>query len=176
MVQEKQTMTAHASGPNDRDGGDPMSRTVGIDHLRLLQVSPPELVPIASETGFDAIGIRVATAGPGEEPWPITVGSPMLEETLRRLQDTGVQVLDVEVIRLGPEIKRQDYEAVLEGGGPLGAPFINIMGDDEDLDRISDNVALLTAEALPYGLPPLIQPMAYRPVSHLALALRIRPR
>ena len=166
-------MPTHASGPNDRDGGDPMSRIVGIDHLTLLQVSPPELVTIASETGFDAIGIRVATAGPGEEPWPITVGSPMLEETLRRLQDTGVQVLDVEVIRLGPEIKRQDYEAVLEVGGRLGARFINIMGDDEDLDRISDNFAQLTADALPYGLRPLIEPMAYRPVRSLELAVRI---
>ncbi len=169
-------MPTHASGPHDRDGGDPMSRTVGIDHLTLLQVSPPELVTIARETGFDAIGIRVATAGPGEEPWPITVGSPMLEETLRRLQDTGVQVLDVEVIRLGPEIKRQDYEAVLEVGGRLGARFINIMGDDEDLDRISDNFAQLTADALPYGLRPLIEPMAYRPVRSLELAVRIAER
>ena len=169
-------MPTNASGPNDRDGGDPTSRTVGIDHLTLLQVSPPELVTIASETGFDAIGIRVATAGPGEEPWPITVGSPMLEETLRRLQDTGVQVLDVEVIRLGPEIKRQDYETVLEVGGRLGARFINIMGDDEDLDRISDNFAQLTADALPYGLRPLIEPMAYRPVRSLELAVRIAER
>src|SRR6266852_409443 len=169
-------MPTNASGPNDRDGGDPMSRTVGIDHLTLLQVTPPELVTIASETGFDAIGIRVATAGPGEEPWPITVGSPMLEETLRRLQDTGVQVLDVEVIRLGPEIKRQDYQAVLEVGGRLGARFINIMGDDEDLDRISDNFAQLTADALPYSLRPLIEPMAYRPVRSLELAVRIAER
>jgi hypothetical protein len=98
---------------------------VGIDHLTLLHVSPPELVTIASETGFDAVGIRVGTAGPGEEPWPITVGSPMLEETLRHMHDTGIQVLDVEVIRLGPEIKRQDYEAVLEVGGRLGARLID---------------------------------------------------
>lgn len=169
-------MPTYASGPNDSDGGDPMSRTVGIDHLTLLQVSPPELVTIASETGFGAIGIRVATAGPGEEPWPLTVGSPMLEETLRRLQDTGVQVLDVEVIRLGPEIKRQDYEAVLEVGGRLGARFINIMGDDEDLDRISDHFAQLTADARPYGLRPLLEPMAYRPVRSFELAVRIAQR
>jgi len=52
---------------------------VGIDHLTLLQVSPPDLVVIASEAGFDAIGLRVGTAGPGEEPYPIAIGSPMLE-------------------------------------------------------------------------------------------------
>src|SRR5260370_37498887 len=111
MVQEKQTMPTHASGPNDRDGGDPMSRIVGIDHLTLLQVSPPELVTIASETGFDAIGSRVATAGPGEEPWPITVGSPMLDETPRRPHGTGVQDLDSQDIPRDPAIKPQDYHA-----------------------------------------------------------------
>src|SRR5579863_8573492 len=111
MAQEKQTMSTNSHGPNDREGGDPMSRTseVGIDHLTLLHVSPPELVTIASETGFGAVGLRVGTSGPGEEPWPMTVGSPMLEETMRRLNDTGVQVLDVEVIRLGPDTTRQDY-------------------------------------------------------------------
>jgi hypothetical protein len=42
---------------------------VGIDHLTLLQVSPPDLVVIASEAGFDAIGLLVGNAGPGEEPY-----------------------------------------------------------------------------------------------------------
>ena len=155
-----------------------MSRTpeVGIDHLTLLDVSPPELVTIASETGFDAVGFRVGTAGPGEEPYPMAIGSPMLEETLRRMEDTGVRVLDVEVIRLGPDITRKDYEALLESGQRLGARFINVMGDDVDIDRISDNFAQLTADARPYGLRPLIEPMAYRPVHNLEIAVRIAQR
>src|SRR3989442_2010738 len=171
-------MPTNSRGPNDRDSGDPMSRTaqVGIDHLTLLQVSRPELVTIASETGFDAVGFRVGTAGPGEEPWPMAVGSPMLEETLRRMEDTGVRVLDVEVIRLGPDTTRKDYQALLESGQRLGARFINVMGDDENLDRISDNFAQLTADARPYGLRPLIEPMAYRPVPSLELAGRIAER
>jgi len=155
-----------------------MSRTpqVGIDHLTLLQVSPPDLVTIASETGFDAVGFRVGTAGPGEEPYPMAVGSPMLEETFRRMEDTGVRVLDVEVIRLGPDITRKDYEALLESGQRLGARFINVMGDDADIERISDNFAQLTADARPYGLRPLIEPMAYRPVHNLEIAVRIAER
>src|SRR5260370_27051290 len=110
---------------------------VGIAHLTLLPVSPPELVAIASETGFDGVGFRVGTAGSGEEPWPMAVGSPMLEETLRRMEDTGVRVLDVEVIRLGPDTTRKDYQALLESGERLGARFINVMGHDTDIERIS---------------------------------------
>jgi sugar phosphate isomerase/epimerase len=149
---------------------------IGIDHLTLLYVSPPELVSIASAAGFDAVGIRVHSAGPDEEPWPITSGSSMLEETLQRLRSTGIQVLDVEVLRLGPEIKRQDYEALLEIGGLLGARFLNVMGDDTDLHRLADNFAQLTADAHPYGLRPLIEPMTYQPVHSLELAACIAAR
>lgn len=163
---------------SDDGTDDYMSRPplIGIDHLTLLHVSPPDLVSIASETGFDAVGIRVLTAGAEEEPWPMTVGSPMLEETLHRLRDTSMQVLDIEVFQLGPDTKRQDYEMLLEVGGLLGARFINVMGGDTDMDRLADNFAQLAADAQPYGLRPLIEPMAYRPVHSLELAARIATR
>ncbi len=153
-------MPTNSRGPNDRDSGDPMSRTpqVGIDHLTLLQVSPPELVTIASETGFDAVGFRVGTAGPGEEPWPMAVGSPMLEETLRRMEDTGVRVLDVEVIRLGPDTTRKDYQALLESGQRLGARFINVMGvlvDCLHFQRCGDNLNYL--RSVDPALLPILQ-------------------
>ena len=32
------------------------SPRVGIDHLTLLDISPPELVTIAGEVGFDSVG------------------------------------------------------------------------------------------------------------------------
>ena len=65
------------------------AQEVGIDHLTMLDVSPPELVTIAREAGFDSVSPRVAAATPGEEPWPMTGGSPVLEATVRRLDDTG---------------------------------------------------------------------------------------
>ena len=51
------------------------SPRVGIDHLTLLDISPPELVTIAGEVGFDSVGLR-RCRDPGEEPWPMAVGSP----------------------------------------------------------------------------------------------------
>ena len=166
-------MPTNVKRPNDYMSRPPL---IGIDHLTLLHVSPPELVSIASETGFDAVGIRVHTAGRAEEPWPMTAGSPMLKETLERLRETGIQVLDVEVFQLEPDTRQQDYKMLLEVGGLLGARFINVMGSDADIDRLADNFAQLAADARPYGLRPLIEPMAYRPVHSLDLAARIAQR
>jgi sugar phosphate isomerase/epimerase len=146
---------------------------ISLDHLTLLDVPPPDLVVIARDAGFDAVGIRIATAGPGEEPYPMTVDSRMLAQTLDAVHDTGIEVLDVEVLRLGPDTTPADYRQTLEVGGRLRARFINVMGDDPDLARIADTFATLVDEARPYGLRPLIEPMVYRPVSDLDLAVRV---
>ena len=76
---------------------------VGIGHLTMLDTAPPDWVSLAHDAGFDAVGIRAAAIGPTEEEWPMRVGSPMLAETLRRMADTGVRVLDAEIIRIDPQ-------------------------------------------------------------------------
>jgi sugar phosphate isomerase/epimerase len=152
------------------------TREVGIAHLTLLHVPPAELVTIARDAGFDSVGVRVGVAGPGEEPWPMTPGSPMLDQTVRRLEDTGMRVLDIEVLQLRPDTRREDYEPMLEAGGRLGARYVNVLAEDRDLDRVSERFAEVTADARGYGLRALIEPMAYRPVSDLRRAVRIAER
>ncbi|MGH3090300.1 MAG: sugar phosphate isomerase/epimerase family protein, partial [Rubrobacteraceae bacterium] len=164
--------------PDDKVRRDEVSTTteVAVDHLTMLDVSPPEMVTIAGKVGFDSVGLRVAAAAPDEEPWPMTAGSPMLEETIRRLDETGVRVLDVEVVRLRPGTKREDYEGVLEAGARLGARYVTVNGDDPDIERASDTFAALTEDARPYGLRPLIEPITYTEVSNLDVALHIAER
>ena len=43
----------------DRRYGMNATPEVGIDHLTMLDVSPPELVTVAREAGFDAVSPRV---------------------------------------------------------------------------------------------------------------------
>jgi sugar phosphate isomerase/epimerase len=140
---------------------------VGIGHLTMLDVAPPDWVSLASEAGFDAVGIRAAAVGPTEEPWPMGVGSPMLAETLRRMYDTGVQVVDVELIRLNPQTVAADHEPLFEVGGQLGARFVNVMVDDPDPDRVRDNFAALVERARPYRLQPVVEAIPYMHLKNL---------
>jgi len=89
---------------------------VGIDPLTMLDVPPPEFVSIARGTGFDSVGLRLAASTTGEEPWPMTAGSPMLEETARRLDDPDIRVLAIEVFRIDPGTRPGDYEGGFEVG------------------------------------------------------------
>ena len=152
------------------------AREVGIEHLTMLHVSPPELVTIAREAGFDSISPRVAASTPSEEPWPMTAGSPMLEETVRRLDDTGIRVLAVEVLRIDPDTKRDDYERALESGARLGARYVTVNSYDPDIERASETFSALTADARLYGLRPLIEPIVYTQVSNLDEAVYIAER
>src|SRR5260370_26418031 len=94
---------------------------VGIGHLTMLDVAPPDWVSLARDTGFDAVGIRAVAIGPTEEEWPMGAGSPMLAETLRRMADTGVRVLDAELVSLDAHTVVAKYEPLFQTGAVLAA-------------------------------------------------------
>jgi sugar phosphate isomerase/epimerase len=144
---------------------------IAIGHFTMLDMAPPDWVTLAAGAGFDAVGIRVAAAGPPEESWPMAVGSPMLAETLRRMDDTGITALDVEIVRLVGDSVPASYEPLFEVGARLRASFVNVMADDPDLARTRDNFHLLAEKARPYGLRPVIEPMTYMRVRSLADAV-----
>lgn len=141
---------------------------VGIGHLTMLDVAPSDWVSLAHEAGFDAVGIRVAAIGPTEEEWPMRLGSPMLAGTLRWMADTGVRVLDAEIVRLDAQTIIAKCEALFETAAELGASFVSIMADDPELHRAMDNFAALVAAARPYGLRPSIEAIPYTRTRTLA--------
>jgi hypothetical protein len=37
-----------------------MERAIGLEHLTLLDIAPPEFVSLAAAAGFDTVGLRVS--------------------------------------------------------------------------------------------------------------------
>jgi sugar phosphate isomerase/epimerase len=142
-----------------------------LEHLTLLRVSPCDLVSVAAEAGFTAVGLRISPVTDGEQPWPVRPGSALLAETVRRCADTGVTVLGVEGIRLSH--RPADYLPVLESAAELGARYVNAICEDPDQARLSDTFAGLVEAAAPYRVRPLIEFMAYRSVATLKDAVTI---
>src|SRR2546430_17201623 len=118
-----------------------MARVSGLDHQTMLDLAPPEFVAVAAGAGFDAVGLRIAPVSQGEQAWPTGPGSPMLAETMRRCGDTGVFVLDVEAIRLGPGPDLAGCEPVLETAAVLGARYPNVLCEDPDAGPVTDPLA-----------------------------------
>jgi sugar phosphate isomerase/epimerase len=150
-----------------------VARMTGLEHLTMLDIAPPDFVTMAAGAGFDTVGLRVAPVTPGEEAWPVSPGSPMLAETMRRCGGTGLTVLDVEAIPLSPESDVAACEPVLETAAVLGARYLNVICEDPDTARFADRLTELVRLARPYRVRPVIEFTAWRPIRTLASAVAV---
>ncbi len=44
-----------------------MKRAIGLEHLTLLEIAPPEFVSLAAAAGFDTVGLRVSPVTHAEQ-------------------------------------------------------------------------------------------------------------
>ncbi|MEJ8279487.1 TIM barrel protein [Pseudonocardia spirodelae] len=146
---------------------------IGLAHLTLLRLSPPELVAVAAQAGYDFVGVRVKAVTTGEQQYPMEPGSPMSKETLRRLDDTGLEVRDIEFLTVGATTGPADWKPALDAGAALGARTLSVVGTDTDRSRLIDTLAALAADAHPLGIRPTLEPISYQPVATVTEAARI---
>jgi sugar phosphate isomerase/epimerase len=149
-------------------------RELSLAHLTVLDATPPELVSVAAAAGFRMVGIRLtATPSVGVPPYDMLGDTPVLRETLRRLADTGVSVLDVEFLRFEPETPVGVPEGFLEAGARLGAKYVLVMSAEPEEARTLDRFGELCDRAAQYGLHVCLEFAIYTGVRTLAHAARM---
>ena len=151
-----------------------MSRPISLAHLTVLDTTPPELVTVAAAAGFRTIGIRItATPSVGIPPYDILRDGPILRETLLRLADTGVSVLDTEFLRFEPDQPVGVPEGFLEVSARLGAKNVLVMSAEPDEARTIDRFGDLCDRAARYGLQVGLEFAVYTGVRTLAHAAQV---
>jgi sugar phosphate isomerase/epimerase len=152
-------------------------RELALAILAVLDAPPADVVEIAAATGFDAVTLRLAGSSrerPDEpEAHPLIGDTPARRATIRRLQETGLGVLDVEVLRLRPDTDLVAVAPMLESAQALGARHLLVVGLDDDEARTADTFAALCAEAEPYGVRPALEFMRMSSVPTVQDADRI---
>jgi sugar phosphate isomerase/epimerase len=146
-----------------------------LSPLTVLDAAPPDQVTAAAEAGFDALGVRVWPAA-DERVYPMLGDTPTTRETLARLRDTHLRVLDVELVMLRPDSRPEDAYQVLDAAARLGARFVNVVGYDPDESRLVDRFAALCEAASARGVRPGLEFMVYSTVRTLRDALRVVAR
>lgn len=149
-------------------------RTFSLAALTVLELSPPAMVEVAARAGYDGIGLRLVPATPEEHHFPLASDAALLRQTRQRLRDTGLRVLDIEILRLKPDTEvTRDFCRVLEMGAELGASEVLVAGNDDDTARTIDNFAALCELAKPLGLHPHLEFMPWTGVKNLVAAQHI---
>lgn len=150
-----------------------MKRIFSLAQLTTLTLSPPEMVALAHRCGYDVTGVRLLPSAPGGVAYPLMDQPDMLRETIARMEDTGTRIFDLEMIRIDPNFKMQDYLSFFEVGARLGAKAILVAGDDPEEARMIDSYARLCDAAFEFGLSSDLEFMPWTVVNNVASAARI---
>ena len=129
-----------------------MDYEFSLAHLTVLQCSPPEMVEIAAKTGYPYVSFRLTPVTPNEPVYPLMDDRKMMKETKARMADTGVRVLDIELVRMDPDTEPETYLSFLEAGGELNARSVIAQIPDPDHNRAAERFARLCDLAKPFGL------------------------
>lgn len=153
-----------------------MTRPISLAALTVLELTPPMQVACAAEAGFSHVGLRLIAATPTEPQHDLVADAPLRRDVERRLADTGVQVLDVEIFRLRSETVVGDFEPVIATAARLGARELLVAGNDPDEARLVDRFGAFCALAARHGLGASLEFMPWTDAKDLAQAARIVAR
>ena len=144
-----------------------MSRKLGLAALTVLELAPQEQVTVAAQAGYTHVGLRLIPVA-GQVLPRFDAG-----ETKRRLTDTGVNVLDVEVFRLDAETEVVQFERAMVQAAELGATELLVHGADPEESRLVESFGALCELAERYGLSANLEPMPWVDISTVAKAKRV---
>jgi sugar phosphate isomerase/epimerase len=150
-----------------------MSHPIGLAALTVLELAPPDMVACARDAGFDCVGVRLIPATAEEVQHPMVGDTSLVRETERRLKDTGMRVLDIEIFRLRPDTRVADYEAALATGARFGAKQALVAGNDPDESRLTASFAAFCEIAQRYGIAANLEPMPWTDCQNFAKGVRI---
>ncbi|WP_207101926.1 sugar phosphate isomerase/epimerase family protein [Paracoccus shandongensis] len=150
-----------------------MTRPLSLSFLTCLGAPPEEAVRVAAATGYDLLGLRMLPAAAGGLAFPLMQDAGRRRALRRQMEDCGIGILDVEMIRLTPDFRPGPFLPFLEASADLGARAILVAGDDPDEERLTASFVALCEAAAPLGLTADLEFMPQSDLTDLAAALRV---
>ena len=145
--------------------------------LSVLPCTPLEQLDAAHAAGFDAVGLRLVPTL--DTDIDVMAHKPLRLAIERRLQATNLEVLDIEIVRIGPETNLTAIVPMLEYGREIGARYITVTGRVREECRPADEAPTvsklyqLCELADRYGIRPQIEFMAFRGIGSLDEAIHM---
>jgi len=134
----------------------------------MMEIAPADLVRAAATAGYDSVGLRLVPTSDGIDHG-VLGNAPRMAELRRLLDDTGVGLLDVEVVRLKPG-GPGEIRPLLEAGAELGARHVICTMEDPEPERQVEVFASFDALASEYGLRANLEYMVFSAVPTLRAA------
>jgi len=150
-----------------------MKTSFSLAHLTVLGLAPPEMIAVASRTGYQTVGLRLIQVTETTPGYPLMDDKPMMRATKSAMAATGIEVLDIEFVKVTPEIRVASLELFLAAGAELGARYVITSPYDPDLTRLADRLAAISDLASQYRLRAVLEFFPWTVVPDLGSALKM---
>lgn len=149
------------------------ARQISLGPLTALALAPPQLMEVAAAAGLDGIGIRLLPAAPGGQCYRLMDDPGLLRDTLAARAATGMRIVDLEMVRIGPAFEVSRFTPFFDTGAQLGAVHVLVAIDDAEPARVTAAFARLCEALAPYGMTADLEFMPWTDAPDLATARRI---
>ncbi len=145
-----------------------------LAHLSMIAVPPARLAAVAAAAGFDFTGFRL-TPSPSTGIDHRILGDDRALASLRRaVDDAGIGILDVEVIRMKDPSAVEEARPLLEAAQALGARYVIATVEDDDPVRRVDTLAQRRRRSPPqHGTSIAVEFMLFSAARDLATCVEI---
>jgi sugar phosphate isomerase/epimerase len=150
-----------------------VSTVFSLAHLTVLDLPPTEAVWVAARTGYQCVGLRLIAVTDTTPGYPLMDDPAMMRDTKSALADTGVRVLDIEFVKITPEIDVASLERFVAAGADLAAKHVITAPYDPDLARLADRLGAITDLSARYGLRAVLEFFPWTVVPDLGTAMQV---
>jgi sugar phosphate isomerase/epimerase len=131
------------------------------------------MVEIAAETNYDFVSLRLAPVTDDEPTFPFTTDPAFVADVVKALDEFGVSVLDVELIRTDPGTKTADWRDFVAVAEELGARHVITQIPEPDFGKAVETFQEICALGAQSGMTIDLEFIPWTPTNDLASAVEI---
>jgi sugar phosphate isomerase/epimerase len=147
---------------------------IALAPTSLPNTPPLEFIDAAAAAGFDSIGLRLHRSPVYPNWFPIVGNATLMRDVKQAVVDSGLRMLDIFTFYLQPDIDLDVMTEAMAYGAELGARYAQLIGDDPDWARMTDNYGRFCDIAAGFELVAAIEaPVNSRKVNSVPLARKL---
>jgi len=102
-----------------------MKQEYSLAYLTVYGASPPDMIHLAAEAGYDYVSLRPIAMGMAGEPvFDLAADRRLFARTKEALTSTGLGLHDIELARIVEEVEVASYEPALRASAELGCKHV----------------------------------------------------
>jgi sugar phosphate isomerase/epimerase len=150
-----------------------MTRQYSLSYLTVFGTHPLRMVQIAAETDYDFVSLRLAPVTEDEATFPFTTDPALVADVVKALDEYGISVLDVELIRTDPGTQAADWRDFVAVAEELGARHIITQIPEPDIGKAVETFQEICDLGAQSGMTIDLEFIPWTPTNDLATAVKI---